>query len=169
MIATASRDQAAALHEVNGSVNQMDQMTQQNATMVDQATSASRRTRQPGRYADDAGRTVPPGARLHRPPGRPRPPDGYYVNAESPAALDAGLSIRVAASPDKAAALRWTSCWTAGCGRSPPGIHAVCARPSPASPSIKPFPSSPASQLPFRHRKTVAGPGSCRTLSSFLG
>ncbi|MDW5314019.1 HAMP domain-containing methyl-accepting chemotaxis protein [Rhizobium sp. PL01] len=42
MIATASRDQAAALHEVNGSVNQMDQMTQQNATMVDQATNASR-------------------------------------------------------------------------------------------------------------------------------
>ncbi|MBP1861912.1 methyl-accepting chemotaxis protein [Rhizobium herbae] len=42
MIATASRDQAAALHEVNGSVNQMDQMTQQNAIMVDQATNASR-------------------------------------------------------------------------------------------------------------------------------
>ncbi|OJF95366.1 methyl-accepting chemotaxis protein [Pararhizobium antarcticum] len=42
MIATASRDQATALHEVNGSVNQMDQMTQQNATMVDEATSASR-------------------------------------------------------------------------------------------------------------------------------
>lgn len=42
MIATASRDQAAALHEVNGSVNHMDQMTQQNAAMVDQATSASR-------------------------------------------------------------------------------------------------------------------------------
>ncbi len=42
MIATASRDQAAALHEVNGSVNQMDQMTQQNAIMVDEATAASR-------------------------------------------------------------------------------------------------------------------------------
>ena len=42
MIATASRDQAAALNEVNGSVNQMDQMTQQNAAMVDQATNASR-------------------------------------------------------------------------------------------------------------------------------
>jgi methyl-accepting chemotaxis protein len=42
MIATASRDQAAALHEVNGSVNQMDQMTQQNANMVEQATGASR-------------------------------------------------------------------------------------------------------------------------------
>ncbi|USJ27695.1 methyl-accepting chemotaxis protein [Ensifer adhaerens] len=42
MIATASRDQAAALHEINGSVNQMDQMTQQNASMVEQATTTSR-------------------------------------------------------------------------------------------------------------------------------
>ncbi|QRM54273.1 HAMP domain-containing methyl-accepting chemotaxis protein [Sinorhizobium sp. BG8] len=42
MMATASRDQAVALHEVNGSVNQMDQMTQQNATMVDMTTAATR-------------------------------------------------------------------------------------------------------------------------------
>ncbi len=42
-IATASRDQATALHEVNGSVNQMDQMTQQNASMVELTTSASRK------------------------------------------------------------------------------------------------------------------------------
>jgi methyl-accepting chemotaxis protein len=42
MIATASRDQATALHEVNGSVNQMDQMTQQNASMVEEATATSR-------------------------------------------------------------------------------------------------------------------------------
>ncbi|MDW9480397.1 HAMP domain-containing protein [Sinorhizobium meliloti] len=42
MIATASRDQAAALNEVNGSVNQMDQMTQQNASMVEEATGTSR-------------------------------------------------------------------------------------------------------------------------------
>ncbi|MDO9418284.1 methyl-accepting chemotaxis protein [Pararhizobium sp.] len=42
MIATASRDQSAALQEVNGSVNQMDQMTQQNASMVDETTAASR-------------------------------------------------------------------------------------------------------------------------------
>ncbi len=42
MIATASRDQSAALHEVNGSVNQMDQMTQQNASMVAETTNASR-------------------------------------------------------------------------------------------------------------------------------
>jgi methyl-accepting chemotaxis protein len=43
MMATASRDQAAALQEVNGSVNQMDQMTQQNASMVDVTTAASRK------------------------------------------------------------------------------------------------------------------------------
>ena len=42
-MATASRDQASALHEVNGSVNQMDQMTQQNASMVDLTTTASRK------------------------------------------------------------------------------------------------------------------------------
>ncbi|OBZ92741.1 chemotaxis protein [Pararhizobium polonicum] len=42
MIATASRDQSAALQEVNGSVNQMDQMTQQNASMVAETTNASR-------------------------------------------------------------------------------------------------------------------------------
>ena len=41
-IATASRDQSAALQEVNTSVNQMDQMTQQNAAMVEQTTQASR-------------------------------------------------------------------------------------------------------------------------------
>ncbi len=41
-IATASRDQSAALQEVNTSVNQMDQMTQQNASMVEQTTEASR-------------------------------------------------------------------------------------------------------------------------------
>ncbi|MCF3639530.1 methyl-accepting chemotaxis protein [Rhizobium sp. TRM95111] len=42
VIATASRDQSAALQEVNGSVNQMDQMTQQNASMVERTTGASR-------------------------------------------------------------------------------------------------------------------------------
>ncbi|MNW12338.1 Methyl-accepting chemotaxis protein IV [compost metagenome] len=31
-----------ALNEVNGSVNQMDQMTQQNASMVEEATATSR-------------------------------------------------------------------------------------------------------------------------------
>ncbi len=41
-IATASRDQSAALQDVNSSVNAMDQMTQKNASMVAEATQASR-------------------------------------------------------------------------------------------------------------------------------
>ncbi|MCB5200945.1 methyl-accepting chemotaxis protein [Neorhizobium sp. T786] len=40
-IATASREQAGALSEINASVNQMDQMTQQNAAMVEETTAAS--------------------------------------------------------------------------------------------------------------------------------
>jgi methyl-accepting chemotaxis protein len=41
-IATASRDQSAALQDINGSVNRMDQMTQQNGAMVGQTSEASR-------------------------------------------------------------------------------------------------------------------------------
>ncbi|OQP86503.1 hypothetical protein BTR14_10870 [Rhizobium rhizosphaerae] len=40
-IATSSREQATGLSEVNTAVNQMDQTTQQNAAMVEQATAAS--------------------------------------------------------------------------------------------------------------------------------
>ncbi len=42
MIARASHDQSSALQEVNSTVNQMDQMTQQNAAMVEETTAASR-------------------------------------------------------------------------------------------------------------------------------
>lgn len=41
-IATASRDQSTGLAEVNASVNQMDQMTQRNAAMVEETTAATR-------------------------------------------------------------------------------------------------------------------------------
>ncbi|MEK1933964.1 MAG: methyl-accepting chemotaxis protein, partial [Pararhizobium sp.] len=40
-IATAAREQATALAEINTSVNHMDQMTQQNAAMVEETTAAS--------------------------------------------------------------------------------------------------------------------------------
>lgn len=39
---TAAREQAVGLSEVNMAVNQMDQMTQQNAAMVEESTAASR-------------------------------------------------------------------------------------------------------------------------------
>jgi methyl-accepting chemotaxis protein len=40
-IAASSKEQASGLHEVNTAVNQMDQMTQQNAAMVEETTAAS--------------------------------------------------------------------------------------------------------------------------------
>ncbi|NKK04253.1 methyl-accepting chemotaxis protein, partial [Rhizobium leguminosarum bv. viciae] len=42
MIARVSHEQSGALQEVNATVNQMDQMTQQNAAMVEETTAASR-------------------------------------------------------------------------------------------------------------------------------
>ncbi len=41
VIATAANDQSAALSEVNGTVNQMDQMTQANAAMVEETNAMS--------------------------------------------------------------------------------------------------------------------------------
>ena len=41
-IAAASREQSAGIEQVNRAVMQMDELTQQNATLVDQATSAAR-------------------------------------------------------------------------------------------------------------------------------
>eukprot|EP00913_Durusdinium_trenchii_P026934 g25269.t1 len=45
-IATASQDQSAALQNINGSVNRMDQMTQQNGAMVGETSEASQRAGQ---------------------------------------------------------------------------------------------------------------------------
>ena len=42
VISTAAQDQSRALQEVNSTVNQMDQMTQKNAAMVEETTAASR-------------------------------------------------------------------------------------------------------------------------------
>ncbi|MDO1581067.1 methyl-accepting chemotaxis protein [Rhizobium oryzicola] len=51
-IAGASRDQASALQEVNGAVSQMDQLTQQNAAMVEETSAATRQ------LADEADQLV---------------------------------------------------------------------------------------------------------------
>lgn len=51
-IASASRDQSAALGEVNGAVGQMDSLTQQNAAMVEETSAASRQ------LADEADQLV---------------------------------------------------------------------------------------------------------------
>jgi methyl-accepting chemotaxis protein len=44
VVATASREQATGLSEVSTAINQMDDMTQQNAAMVEQSTAAARST-----------------------------------------------------------------------------------------------------------------------------
>jgi methyl-accepting chemotaxis protein len=45
-IATAAREQATGLHEVNTAVNQMDQVTQRNAAMVEETSAATHRLSQ---------------------------------------------------------------------------------------------------------------------------
>jgi methyl-accepting chemotaxis protein len=45
-IAASAEEQAVGLREVNSAVNQMDQVTQQNAAMVEQATAASHSLRE---------------------------------------------------------------------------------------------------------------------------
>ena len=49
-IATASREQATGLAEINSSVNHMDQMTQQNAAMVEESTAASQTLAEQSRH-----------------------------------------------------------------------------------------------------------------------
>jgi methyl-accepting chemotaxis protein len=40
-IASSAKEQASGLHEINGAIDQMDQVTQQNAAMVEESTAAS--------------------------------------------------------------------------------------------------------------------------------
>ena len=54
-IATAAREQATALNEVNSAINLMDQVTQQNAAMVEESTAASHAL---ATEADELGRLV---------------------------------------------------------------------------------------------------------------
>jgi methyl-accepting chemotaxis protein len=54
-IAASAREQSLGLGEVNTAINQMDQVTQQNAAMVEETTAASRSLAD---EADDLGRLV---------------------------------------------------------------------------------------------------------------
>ena len=75
-IALAAKEQATGIHEVNLAVNQMDQVTQSNAAMVEQSTAATQSLRAD---AADLSRTVArfnlgrSGPRL-APPGAPQRP-----------------------------------------------------------------------------------------------
>jgi len=57
-IAAASREQSAAIEQVNKAVLQMDETTQQNAALVEEATAASRGMAEQARPAHDSAATL---------------------------------------------------------------------------------------------------------------
>ena len=59
LIATSAREQSMSLQEVNASVNQMDQMTQRNAAMVEETNAATPPAGRGSRCADGTGRPLP--------------------------------------------------------------------------------------------------------------
>ena len=67
-IAASAQEQSTGLHEVNLAVNQMDQMTQQNAAMVEQTTAATHALKaQTGDLGQLVGAfSVGPPAQAHR-------------------------------------------------------------------------------------------------------
>jgi methyl-accepting chemotaxis protein len=71
-IAASAQEQAIGLAEVNTAVNQMDQVTQQNAAMVEQTTAASHSlSREAGALADSVGRFNVGGGAAAAAPSRP--------------------------------------------------------------------------------------------------
>jgi methyl-accepting chemotaxis protein len=106
-IASSAREEAQGLAEVNTAVNQMDQVTQQNAAMVEQATAASRMltdetkelSRLVGRFSISgmetlqyaaAGRPAPAPVRASRPPA---PAPARAAPARSAPAYSAPVSV----------------------------------------------------------------------------
>ncbi len=82
-IATSSREQSTGLSEVNVAVNQMDQTTQQNAAMVEQATAAA--------------------AALSQEAGKLRELVSQFQ-------LDHGMNARYGRQPNTCAAGEWLKC-----------------------------------------------------------
>ena len=93
-IAASAQEQASGLAQVNTAVNQMDQVTQQNAAMVEQATAASHAlngeaeamARQVARF--DLGDDAASGARRQPPPVRQLKTSGRGGAARRPAPAD---------------------------------------------------------------------------------
>ena len=83
-ITASSQEQASALSEVNTAVNQMDQVTQQNAAMVEQSTAASHALR---REASELARLVSQFRTSASRPAAARRPE-VMVAAPRPAAAD---------------------------------------------------------------------------------
>lgn len=90
-IATSAKEQASGLHEINSAIDQMDQVTQQNASMVEESTAASfGLASESQQLADLIGRFTIEGAtndgRSGRPAGRGQGRPVSVRNASGPAA-----------------------------------------------------------------------------------
>ena len=109
-IATAAKEQATALNEVNSAVNLMDQVTQQNAAMVEESTAASHDL---ASEADELTRLVgrfrmgeeaePPQRKISRPVSHPVTHAGARTMREPPRPR---LSVPVRSAGGGAAAAR---------------------------------------------------------------
>jgi methyl-accepting chemotaxis protein len=65
-IAVASQEQSSGLGEINTAINQMDQVTQQNAAMVEQSTAASHQLRREAAELTELTAKFQTGAELDR-------------------------------------------------------------------------------------------------------
>jgi methyl-accepting chemotaxis protein len=113
-IASSAKEEAQGLQEVNTAVNQMDQVTQQNAAMVEEATAASRMlaeetkelSRLVGRFSISGVETLQyassRSAERAPPPAMPRPAPRDAARAY-PTAGATALKVQPSASPQAAA------------------------------------------------------------------
>ncbi|RAP42925.1 hypothetical protein BYZ73_01720 [Rhodovulum viride] len=100
-IATGAREQSAGIGEINAGVSQLDQVTQQNAAMVEEATAASVTLRQEveslrrqiSRFRVDSGASV--ALIAEKAPRRPAKPGRSFPAAEAPAAKVANGAGRI--------------------------------------------------------------------------
>jgi methyl-accepting chemotaxis protein len=90
-IAASAREQATGLQEVNTAVNQMDQVTQQNAAMVEESTAASHGL---AKEADELGNLV--GRFALSGSGSPRPADNDVVALNAYGASGRGRPVTAA-------------------------------------------------------------------------
>ena len=100
-ISASAKEQASALAEINTAINQMDQVTQQNAAMVEQSTAASHSLTHETVELDRLTSYFQVGSRQDRSTASsPQPPASPIVRAKRPPALKvvAGRAIQASAS-----------------------------------------------------------------------
>ncbi len=121
-IAASSHEQATGMAQVNSAVNQMDQVTQQNAAMVEQSTAASHSLAQEatalaalvGRFDIGEAVAAAPASKV-APPVRgllPRPESGPGASAPQPPPRPAARPVAYAGGAATAAALAPQDDWT---------------------------------------------------------